>query len=72
MVDDHPIVILWFACCFSVFAPSVPNSPITGQFFIPELHAQEGIDDVSMEASGPCLCHCKFTLIFCMNTIYVC
>jgi len=60
MVDDHVLLFFWCACCFSILASSVlikslsPTQP-SDQFFIPELRVQVGIDDVSTEASDPCL-----------------
>ena len=68
MGDDH--VLLFFGLC-AVFLfctncadrSSVANTTID-QFFIPELHVQVGIDDVSAEASDPCLHQHKININF--------
>ena len=56
VVNDQRVVIFWFAWCSSVFTPSMPidichQHKTSDLFVIPELCAQEGIDNVSMEAS---------------------
>ena len=47
-----------------------PTQP-SNQFFIPELHMQVGIDDVSMEASDPCLHQCKINTDFFVQTQFM-
>ena len=59
MGDDHMLLFfgLHAVFCFSTNCAdrsSVANTTID-QFFIPELHVQVGIGDVSAEASDPCL-----------------
>jgi len=67
MGDDH-VFFFWFVCCFLVLTPTVqidhllPTQPLIN--FIPELCVQVGIDDVSVEASDPCLCQCKINTDF--------
>jgi len=58
------VCVLFF--CFSTNCAdrsSVANTTID-QFFIPELHIQVGIDDVSAEASDPCLHQHKINIDF--------